>query len=313
MKGVFYNSKSATCSIHETGRMCYEVLRHSSLYELEYSEEPTMRNDMDFVVFNYHHHVCAWVSSEMLQAFKGPNFAIVTEVELYSGDLTPYTPKIFDHYIILDPTITETETMHAFPRPLIDCELPPHSEKEGTIISTFGLPTDGKRWGSIIDKVIEEYGNDQEKVHIRFHVPPATFVLPSIQDDVKREIADANQRLQHYPHIDFQLTTDPMSSQEEIVRWCANNTINVFLYDRHHHTGLAATTDQAILSGRPLLVSSHPTFRHIHKYIPNSSTIGIKQAIQQTREGVLQMRQDWSAANFRKKFENILMSSPKVK
>ena len=73
--------------------------------------------------------------------------------------------------------------------------------------------------------------------------------------------------------------------------------------------GLAAVTDQAILSEKPLLVSDDITFRHIHKYIDCYPNIGLKEAIEKTKTGVLQMKQDWSSENFLEKFEKILVNN----
>lgn len=74
-------------------------------------------------------------------------------------------------------------------------------------------------------------------------------------------------------------------------------------------SGLSAVTGQAISSGRPLLVTSDSTFRHIHKYINYYPNISIKEAIEQTQSGVLQMKEVWSCYNFLLKFENILLSN----
>lgn len=308
MKGIFYNSKKSTCSIHETGVMCFHVLKKSSLYELEYSEEEVMRYDVDFVVFNYHHNVCRWINPSLLQQFKGLTFTIVTEVSLYTLDLAPHTSMIFDHYLILDPTIKETSTMHAFPRPLLDCSTPVYPNNNRVVIGSFGLPTFGKKWGDIVQKTIDEYGLSED-VLIRFNVPRGTHVPGFIHDSVMNEIQEAGKKVDGFPNIKFELTTHNFQTQQEMVDWCAQNTINVFLYDRHHVSGLSAVTDQAILAERPLLVSSHATFRHIHKYLPNSSQIGIKEAIKTTREGVLRMKKDWSAAIFVQKFEDLLLQS----
>jgi hypothetical protein len=73
--------------------------------------------------------------------------------------------------------------------------------------------------------------------------------------------------------------------------------------------GLSAVTDQAISSGRPLFVTNDRTFRHIHKYINCYPYIGIKKAIENTQEGILKMKEDWSSKNFLIKFEKILASS----
>ena len=44
MKGIFYNSKKSVCSIHESGIMCYNILKKSSKFILDYSEEPILKS-----------------------------------------------------------------------------------------------------------------------------------------------------------------------------------------------------------------------------------------------------------------------------
>ena len=100
-------------------------------------------------------------------------------------------------------------------------------------------------------------------------------------------------------------------TKEELIKLCSEKTINCFFYNRNHlfSAGLSAVTDQAISSGKPLLVTGDRTFRHIHKYIPYYPNITIKKAIEITKEGVLKMKNDWSSNNFCLKFENILFNN----
>jgi hypothetical protein len=89
-----------------------------------------------------------------------------------------------------------------------------------------------------------------------------------------------------------------------LIDWCTQNTINVFLYDRNQ-PGLSATTDQAIVSERPLWVSKNPTFRHVLFYM-NPYPQTITEAINTTLPMVKQMKKDWSPKEFAMKFETIL-------
>ena len=311
MKGIFYNSKKSLCSIHSTGFMCYNILKKSALFDLIYTEEQydMIDNEYDFIVVNHHIAVCNWITEEKLAMYKGKTFCIVAEVGLYSDDVAPINPKIYDHYIVIDPTICESENTHAFPRPLTDCTLPKHNEHSCPVIGSFGLAGIGKNWEDIIDLVMNEF----EEAVIRINIPKATYVPEYIHHNVILQILNYAEKLKQKPKIEFHLTCHVFETEQDIVDWCSQNTINVFLYTRGNPTGLAAVTDQAIISERPLLVSSNPTFRHIHPYIKNSSEIGIKEAIRTTQEGVKKMKNDWSSENFLKKFEKILSQAMQEK
>ena len=83
--------------------------------------------------------------------------------------------------------------------------------------------------------------------------------------------------------------------------------MNCFFYDRNI-PGLAATTDQAIVSERPLSVSKNDTFRHILAYMPPYPEIGLKESIKKSITWVQQMKRDWSPSAFAFKFEEMLFS-----
>jgi len=201
--------------------------------------------------------------------------------------------------MVLDPSIPETETILSFPRPL---DILPTKEKQPDssipIIGSFGLPTDYKAWDQIVERVNQEF----DEAIIRFHIPYATHV-PGSDKRIRTIISQCEKHITK-PKIQFEITQDVMSRQD-LLNWCAENTINCFFYFRCHILifGLAAVTDQAIASGKPLLVTSDRTFRHIHPYIPYFPDIGIREAIEKTREGVLKMRALWSAEKFLEKFE----------
>lgn len=305
-RGVFYNSQKALCSIYSSGVMCYEILKNSSLYDLSYSEQQGGLIDYstDFLIVNYHPAVCSWISQNDLNKYKGKTFCIVTEIGLYSDDLAPVNPKIFHHYLLIDPTIQETQNMHALPRPLMACDVPVHVPSPIPIIGSFGFATNGKNWEQIINLVYDEF----DEAILRINVPKATYVPENIQNDIiQNEIIQPSKKLTEKPGIQFEFTTHNFETQQDIVNWCAQNTINVFLYNRPNATGLSAVTDQAIIAERPLLVSNNATFRHLHQYIKTFPEIGIRDAIETTESGVRLMKQMWSMANFLNKFETLFI------
>ena len=101
--------------------------------------------------------------------------------------------------------------------------------------------------------------------------------------------------------------TSAFMSRDELIDWCGDNDLNCFMYTRRQ-PGLSATTDQAIMSGRPLLTSSNDTFRHIHRYVPPYPALGLRQAIETTPPLVRRMQQDWSRKSFGKTFHRMLAS-----
>jgi len=302
MKGIFYNSQKAVCSIYESGLQVYDILKNSSFFKLDYSEERKFRYDYDFCIINYHFTTNNWIRKELLDSFKGQIFCIVTEVG-FGDNILELSPKYFNHYIVLDPTIKETECLHGFGRPIkSEYQLKPYSSII-PIISSFGLATPGKDWLQIIKCVATEF----DKAIIRFNIPMGTHNKDThnrIISELKRNI----DGLVLKPGIRFELTHLVMS-EKQLVEWLSESTINCFFYFREHiyKAGLAAVTDQAIAAGRPILITKDITFRHIHKYLDYYPNINIRDAIIKSEEGVKMMKNDWSESNFLKKFENILL------
>jgi hypothetical protein len=295
-KGIFYNSPKASCSIHESGLMCYQALSLSAKYSLVYTEQQSIVDgDFDFVIFNHHPWTNSWMVP-FISTITARNFAIVTEVGDYSNlfPLTPY--PLFDEYIVLDPTIPDIGNIYGFPRPLEQIQFNAVNSDE-IVIGSFGFATEGKNWEEIIVRTQIEFDN----AIIRLNIPRATCIVDN--QEKFNYIKKSCQSLIYKPGIELQITHE-YHAKPELVQWCAQNTLNVFLYSRNQ-SGLSATTDQAIIAERPMLVSDNPTFRHILQYLhPLPSTF--REAIEKTLPMVQEMKKDWSAYNFAQKFESII-------
>lgn len=299
-KGIFYNSKKSICSIYESGLMVYNCLKQSPLYSLIYTEDTNFLCEYDFAIVNQHFTVNNWINEQMVYKFNKPVFCIVTEVT-FSENYIDNSPNFYTAYIVLDPSIKEKNNIYSFSRPLEDYLIPQQSDNDIPVIGSFGFATKGKNWG----KIVEETQKNFEEAIIRFNIPFATYI-PNNQEMINEIIRNCNNVLIN-PKIKLEITHNNYTKQE-LINWCAQNSINCFLYDREQffRSGLCATTDQAIVSEKPLLVSNDVTFRHIHKYVNFYPNISIKEGINQTKYGVKKMKEDWSSKNFLQKFHHVL-------
>ena len=298
--GIFYNSKKALCSIYESGLMVYNSLKQSTLYTLDYTEDQDFLFNYDFAIVNEHCTVNNWVTYNMIAQFDKHVFCVVTEVS-FEYPFISKSPSYYTAYIVLDISIEDNTNIYSFGRPLEDYITPEYKEKNIPIIGSFGFATEGKKW----EKIVEEVQNEFDEALIRINIPYATHV-PDNQTRIHKVTMKCFNVLTK-PNVKLEITNNNFS-KEELIDWCSQNTINCFFYERDsiYDAGLWATTDQAIISERPLLVTGDKTFRHIHKYIDYYPNIKIKEAISKTTEGVKQMKNDWSSKNFCKKFESIL-------
>lgn len=302
MKGLFLNSKNERCSIYQSGKMIYNCLLKSKTCKFDYIEIDAnnylIPTDYDFYFFNYHHLTMSWLDVKKLKQDFG--FVMTVVLEVLPNDPFPYVDaNAFDIYCAIDPTMNiDNPKVFSFPRPLDFFESPKEKiQYERPIIGSFGLPTPGKGYTKLIEAVNKEF----DEALVRINLPGGDFVenFKIIADMYENDCKSiANQG------IKVQVTRDFMD-KEELIKWCSNNTINCFFYDRNQ-PGLAATTDQAISSGAPLLVSDNETFRHITQYIKPYPECSIKEAIETTGPIVEQIKKDWTQEVFTSKFDDMI-------
>lgn len=305
-RGLFINNKKAKDSIFESGYMVYQCLLKSGKFTLDYCEvdstDRTIRTGYDFYLFNYHPVTMGWLDTRKLKRKLGFTGTIILEVA--PNDPFILCPsKDFSFYCVLDPTIKTTQkNLFVFPRPLeeVNIELPVY-DNTVPVIGSFGFATKGKGFHHVVEAVNKEF----KEAIVKINIPFGDFVPDS--GTYAYHLADLCRKTAK-PGIKVIVTHDFMS-KEELIRWCAANTLNCFLYDRNM-PGLAATTDQAIVSGRALSVSRNDTFRHITAYLPPYPEFSLKESIERSVPMVCKMQDDWAPVRFQEKFEKILLEKP---
>lgn len=314
-KFLFVNTRPAQCSIFKSGEMFYQSIEHSDLWDIDYVEisdldkERLHRGEIvidgevqpayDVYIFNYHDITMRGVEqidSKFFSNLPGQKFMIVLEVEK-NNPMPRVFSDDFDGYIVLDPTLKyDDPRFHAFPRPIksVDHEYLPGVRP---VIGSFGLPTQDKYFDRIVEAVNKEF----DSAVVRINIPKATYADPN--DVAFNSIANQCMRLAK-PGVEVEITRE-FFTDEDLVKWCSQNTLNVFLYDRNM-PGLSAVTDQAIASGRPLAVSENITFRHVHEYLKPYPVRSLKESIEQSQAEVKQMQQAWSPESCVQRLTNIL-------
>ncbi|WP_372400718.1 hypothetical protein ABMY26_35825 (plasmid) [Azospirillum sp. HJ39] len=311
--------------------MVFDCLKQSNFYNLDYitleqidiehlkvnrtfrlkqgreNTEASPPKPYDFWVLNYHPSTMApFLPQELLPHLEGPKFAIVLEVE--PDNPIKFVPaERFDSCIVLDPTAMPTAKVTPFPRPLRGVPRKGRlHNRDIPVIGSFGMGTPGKGFEHVVEAVNREF----ERAVLRINVPWATHV-DSIMFNVHRmeysEYIENLCRKIAKPGIEIEFTRDFLE-EEELVDWCADNDLNFFFYTRRQ-SGLSATTDQCVISGQPLLVSSNDTFRHIHPYIAPYPKTSLRDAMRTTSDAVRRLQNDWSGVTFHDTFIDMLMAN----
>src|SRR5579859_2655914 len=322
-RGVFINTGAAQCSIYESGLMVYNCVKSSTHYTLDYFSLDQLdlkhlasagrarrhgdpaeadQGEIDFWVFNWHIYTMAsHLDPAVIRSLQGPKFTVV--LELAPDDpLKLVPPNVFDGYIALEPGAPAGNGIYPFARPLPgEPRHPPARARETPVIGSFGFGTPGKGFELLVESVNRAF----DSALVRVNIPRGTYVgTDSIhRGDYAAHIASVCKKIAK-PGIEVHLTQDFLTP-EELVTWCGENDINCFMYTRSQ-PGLSATTDQAIMSGRPLLTLSNDTFRHIHQYVAPYPALGMREAIETTTPAVQAMQRHWSRQSFNDTFERML-------
>lgn len=306
--GLFINTSAANCSIYESGKMAYQALLLSNRFDLDYLElsEDSLSQigKYDFYVFNYHPVTMGWLDTRSVKNLPGLKATLV--LETLPNDPFILCPKDdFDVYCAIDPTMSiEDIRVYAFPRPLeVPDQIASYTQTEIPIIGSFGFATPGKGFELVVDAVNREFN----RAVVRINIPSSTYADDRTWLFYKKNYANYLAdlcRTVAKPGIEV-IVTNEFLTKQELINWCAGNTLNCFLYSRSQ-PGLAATTDQAISSGRPLAISGNPTFRHIHTYITPYPIRSLKQSILYSQLELEKIRQDWQPKNFALRFEQVL-------
>ena len=303
LSGLFINCVEANDSIHESGKMAFQCLSGSEKYSLDYKEitpdNVTIPTHYDFYFFNYHFGTMAWLETKSIKEIL-PGVKMTMVLEVAPNDPFVYcSADDFDVYCVLDPTLNiHKENVFAFPRPLetFDQDIP-YEPKEVPVIGSFGFATPGKGFEHVIDAVNREF----DKAVVRINIPYSTYMDESGQ--YAKQLAQmCKDKAKDGVNV---IVTHDYMTKTELIKWCGQNTLNCFLYDRNQ-PGLAATTDQAITSGRPLITSKNNTFRHIQKFIKPFPYQSLKDAIEHTQKDVEEIQKAWSPEKFRERFEEVL-------
>jgi hypothetical protein len=288
--------------------MAYESLVRSGLYLLDYTEvdidNRRISRSYDFYLFNYHAQTSmAWLDTRCVRELPGTKMTLVLEVAP-NNPFAYVSSDHFDAYLVLDPTVACLNAkVYPFPRPIEPAPpldmLPTYSHP---VLGTFGMPTLGKGF----DKVVVAANREFDSATIRMNIPTGDYVSEAQQREVEATIQALPVLAK--PGIEVLITREFMD-KAALIRWCSQNTLNVFLYDRSM-VGLAATTDQAISSGRPLAVSANDTFRHIHSFLTPYPLRTLKESIAYSQPEVAAMQLAWSQAAFLRTFETMLGDFP---
>ncbi len=307
MNIIFVNHKKAQCGVYEFGRNIGAAIEKSTKYKFLYREINSeselnaivKKEKPAMIIYNFHPATLTWINAKITKKIKCPQIGIIHEVSQQGADKADN--GLFDFHIAHDPTLLLRNPLVFKVGRLI----PPYKNENQipTIptIGSFGFGTPGKGFEKIVELVQKEF----DEAIIRLNIPFATF--GDADGENAKLIAENCRNLLTKPGIKLQISHEFLT-QEEILDFLSQNTINVFLYEEQEfQRGISSASDLALAVKRPIAVSFTSMFRHLLDARPpifvGDNTI--KQIIENRLAPLERYYREWSEEVLRWDYERI--------
>lgn len=314
---LFINTRKAQCSIYQSAKSFAQILKCED-YNLDYVEinqlnmeefklgnivGNNLRNNYDVYVFNFHPITVVNVENidpNVIVNFPGKKINLIFDVDVN----TPFPPlydnfpkDVFDYHIVFDPTLEANGKIIPIQRPLFGYRKKQkyNSIPQVPIIGSHGYPNTNKNFPALI----KQCGIEFEKSIVRINLPSASYMPDVLRTMIVDECNNAKPE-----NVDLIITHNYHEDVNTLIDWCSQNDLNVFFYDRPD-AGLSSASDEALLSGSPIAISSNKAFRHIHQFIKPFPQWSLKDSILNSQECVEQMSNAINKDYFVNKFKQL--------
>jgi hypothetical protein len=305
-KVLFVSRKADKCGVADYGRRVNEILQKSKMLSIIWTE---IENDYEYinlinevnpdvVLYNYYGHILPFITDEFLK-----NYRHIPHIMIYHENTKFFTPTA-----IIDTDSTKQDipehNFYSSPRPLFENINFVDIEKN-TIptIGSFGFGFKDKNFPKIAELVCQQFNNAK----IRLNIPFATFG-DSDGSLALNEVEKIRDVIRNYKKDILLEVSHDFLTHDEILKFLAQNDVNMFLYDKHDTRGLSSTIDYSLSVKKPIAINDSYMFRHINNVTPsiNVNNTSIKEIIINGFAPLEIIYDEYSNKNFIKKYEAIL-------
>lgn len=306
-KILIVSHKEKQCGVYQYGLNIANALKKSEKYDFIYKECLSAKefssvvNDIipDAIIYNYYASTLPWLKKRTIKRIKLPHIDIIHEVTQQVADLAD--DSFFQYHIAPDPTLLLKnpivfKTGRLIPKYVNRYELP-----KIPTIGSFGFGTAGKGF----EKLISTVQNEFDEAIIKLHIPFATF---GDSDGIEaRTIARRCKELIVKPGIKLILNHEFLS-QEQLLDFLAQNSINAFFYEENKGRGVSSVIDHALAVQRPIAITKSNMFRHISSAYPSIciEDSSLQEIMKNGCEPLLQFFREWCEPNLIWDYERIV-------
>jgi hypothetical protein len=305
---LFISHKEKHCGVHNYGINIASTIQKSQRYNFVYFECACKEDFIHVVnnvnpsaiIYNYYPSTMPWISRKLIHKFFVPHIGIIHEVTQQVADFADNS--LFDYHIAPDPTlILKNPIVFKTGRLIPLYEKGSKKSSQLVTIGSFGFGLQGKGFERLLLAVQKEY----DEALVNFHIPFAKFGDRNGKQAFA--IGERCRSLLFKPGIKLQLTHDFLT-QEDLLSFLSQNTLNAFFYGKYPNRGISSITDYALAVQKPIAITKSNMFRHIMSITPsicveNSS---LKNIIAQGIDPLRPLYSEWCEANIIWDYERIV-------
>lgn len=315
MNILFLNHKKKQCGVYQYGHRIYNILKFTKdinyeYYELDSIEEYNnliSKNIYYAIIYNYHPGTMNWLNEHNIRK-DILSIAIPHEVNV----------SFFNITCDIDPDAKETNIHYSIPRPIFENIeeilsnvnysseenknfINVHINENLPIFGSFGFGFEFKGF----DKIVKLINDNYDHAIIKFIIPTADFCYCS--NELNEKIRSLCYSLNVKSGIKL-LISHAFFTNEEILKFLSNNTMNIFLYDKLDGRGISSAIDYAISVKKPIGISDSHMFRNIYSDEVSVYESSIEYCMENSVNYYNKYLEKYSNENLRNKFKNIFTS-----
>lgn len=309
---LFINHPEKECGVHQFGENVFTAIRQSGLYDFIYCECSSLTDLQQYitqhqpvaVIYNYYGSTMPWLNSRFTRKVKLPHIGIIHEVT--QERVNQANTNLFDFHIAPDPTVLLTSPIVFKTGRLIPEYNDVTPAPDVITIGSFGFGTKGKGYTKIIETVQQEF----DEALIRFNIPFARFGDP--EGTGARAYADACRNLIKKPGIQLKITHDFLT-QEQVLEFLSQNSINCFFYDENKNRGISSVIDLALAVNKPVAITKSNMFRNIFNAQPSVciEDSPLKDITKNGTHPLQPYKKEWTPENLCWDYERIVTAAVK--
>lgn len=277
--GTIDDATKSYCGIGIRGKLTSDILTNAKYSNFKYIQLMTDNNNEleqainkfnpSVIIYNYHSITMPWLNDRSIRNKYTNIKHIMIHYDLLQSHIDNFDSNLFEgfQYVITDndKLITNNSNVFIVPRSIPYSENIILDKNRDDIIPKigfqgFGFPHKG------IHRIAHQIQKEFDEAIFRMHIPFSFY--GDRNGDIARNIVFEIKQIITKPGIKIEVSHEFLSD-ENIIKWLNENTINCYFYDYLHNSGIASSPDYAIAARRPIAINNSRMFINLHDLTPS--------------------------------------------